>query len=429
MVRIIINLTIVWVVQLLLLVGTAEAECSARCKKLKRAEIIGILDGKEYLQRSRDMLVVRNKRVAKRQGYSAPIGCENDGASIKAGGRCAPAILSTRDLLYFCPQQVKAFRSVRRAERKGFSAYTSCGSLTPLPTPTVTPSTTPIPRSREFTAESGVRVSGIDSASITPLNSGGYRAYIGKSGVSFDAETIYYADSADGLTFGALTAIGGIAPSGGSETLSRPTVRQLADNSFALIYEKIRHISSAAVDLHSLMRAVSPDGATFTNMPATIVIPGASAISFYFNPEMVGTDDGVVRIYYSSALKMNSAVSTDEGATWVEEGEITLNGTGDNFAPYPGEPAVVREQNGKYLMFFSSPVTSDQTRSSIFTAESEDGRTFTAHDEPLVVSPEGATYYSPAALKQNDGSIRLYYLDHSGSFENPVKELKSLISP
>lgn len=415
-------------------ISSAQAECSAQCKRIKRATVIGIIDGRQYLQKSRDMLVVKDRKNAKQLGYTAFVGCQSQGASKRSRNKCEPAVLSTRDAVYLCPNQIKILPSVTKAEQRGFSAYTACDSLDPLPSATPTPGTTPapettpIPRSLTFAADSGVRLSTIDSASIIPLASGGYRAYVARSGSSFDNEKIYFSDSMDGLTFSGLTAITGIGPSMSTETLTRPSILQLADSSFSLIYEKTRHISSAGLDLHSLMRAISGDGAAFSNSPANIIIANGSAISSYFNADVVPESELAMRLYYSTISGIRTTTSPDNGVTWLEDNEVSIGGTSRSYAPYPSEPSVVRDARGRFIMFFVSPVTAEVTRQSIFTAESSDGLSFTVHDEPLIVSPEGVTYYGPTVLKYSDGSLRLYYIEQTGPYESVTREMKSLVS-
>ena len=415
----------------------AVAGCNDRCKKLKGAPVIGIKAQKQFLQKSRDMLVVKSSRAAIQMGYSSFELCSSGITPRRvnrgAAQACAPAILSTRDALYYCPSQVKPLQSVRKATKKGFAAYTGCGSLEPLPsitpTPTPTPSVTPIPATLTFGLETGTRLSDVDTIDVVRLTSGTYRAYIAPSSSSFESDTIYYADSADGLTFGARTTVTGIAPSTSLETLTYPGVIRLADGSITMVYEKSRHISSAGVDLNNLMRAVSADGASFSNSPATIIIPGGSVISTNFSADVISTGATSQRMYYTTATGIFAASSNDEGATWSEDGAISLLGISDNYAPYASSPAVVRRDNGTYLLFFVSAPTSDFTASLlIYGAESSDGTTFYAFDTPVFAPDDGFRATDVSAMILPDGRIRLYFTERSTDFDNQSRAVKSLIS-
>ncbi len=192
-----------------------------------------------------------------------------------------------------------------------------------------------------------------------------------------------------------------------------------------MLYEKIRHISSAATEINNLMRAVSADGVSFANSPETSPIPGGSTIASNFDPSLVRVQDATVRLYYSASAKVYSALSTDDGESWTEEGRVPILGRSTSFAPFPIEASVVKDPSGNFLMFFASPLDSETSSYSIFLAKSDDGTNFHVFDEALLIPPEGSSYRDPNAIQLQNGSIRLYFVERTGDLNSQTRATKS----
>lgn len=407
----------------------ATAECSKLCRKLKKSKSIGIKQESEYLQKSRDLIVVKNKKAAMSMGYTAYVPCSgDDNQAPVTAANCSPAIVSTRDSVYFCPNQLRPFKNSVKAERKGFSAYTGCGILSPLPSPTPIPSSSPIPTTMTFYIEDGERLTDISSATVLKLNSGEYRAYLSVSDSSLDSETLYFSNSRDGLTFGVMTPIRGVAPSRLTETFQSPTIVQLEDDSFSLIYEQVRHVSSAAVDLYNLVRAISLDGVNFTSPLATPIIENGSSISSRFDASVLKTISGTQRMYYGFLSGLYAVESTNNGESWGATSPVSILGISSGYAPYPNAASVVQKEDGSYYMVFSSQLSDDNYHSALFSAESSDGHTFYVHDQPVLLPRGESTLVNPEILKLENGKIRIYYVERTGSFDSLHRSLKSLLS-
>ncbi|RIL09881.1 MAG: hypothetical protein DCC75_05565 [Proteobacteria bacterium] len=394
------------------------------CTRLRQAPFIGIKQVREYVSNQNDVTIYSRERKAKRQGLSRFAGCQSRLSAKNLA--CRPAFALLSDSIYFCPKQLRPFSTEAAAQQASYSGYTACGQRTPTPTPTATPNVTPKPLSRDVSVESGVRFSDVDAISVARLQGGDYRIYSAASVSSFDPDTLRFNDSSDGLSFGSKTAISGVVPEF-SETFGYPAFLQLASGRIAIIYEEIKHISSAAVDIHNLMRAVSDDGTNFFYEPANIVIPDGSVISGNFQPSLVRIDASTTRLYYTTLQEMKTTTSADSGASWGESETVAVIGRNDSYAPFALSPSVVLESGGNYLMFLASPISLEVTELSIFLADSPDGKTFHIFDQPILTAQSGTSFSDPAAIVLPNSSIRLYYIERSGDLGSTVRSVKSVL--
>jgi|GEM_PF-3182742 len=401
-----------------------HAQCSV-CTTLKRSKIIAIKRTKQYLNRAGELRVIKNQRLAKAQGYTKFTACANATNAVKARGiPCAPVFGIVAEKKYLCPAQLKGFKSASRALTAGYERYAACITETPTPTPTATPQVTPLPSTYTFTAETGQRFINVDSLSIVSQDGGAYRAIVGPSASSFDPDTIRYSDSVDGLSFGAFSAVTGIAPLI-SETFANPGVLRLQDGSYLMLYEKIKHISSAATDLVTLLRAVSNDAAIFTNNPTTPAIPGGSVVATNFGASLVQVNESTIRLYYSTSQLVRTTTTTDNGINWSDDQAASILGRSTEYAPFPFDVSVVINQSGTYLMFFVSPPNESINRYSIYLAQSTDGVTYQIYDQSVLAPPDESSFTDPNAVVLPDGSIRLYYIERAGEFGSQTRTVKS----
>lgn len=241
---------------------------------------------------------------------------------------------------------------------------------------------------------------------------------------TFDPDTLRLSTSADGLTFGAKTALTGITPEA-EATFGNPAFLAFDNGTFLMLYEDIKHVSSAAVDINRMRRAISMDGSAFTNEPSTVFSPGGSLVSIYLQPSLVRIDNTKIRMFYTSSQSTQTALSTDEGQSFGAEDTVAVIGRSDAYAPFLGDPTVIIDQSGRYLMFFISVPTSADSDSAIFFADSSDGKTFHVFDQPALVPTAGTSFQDPAAIVLNDGSIRLYYIARTGGASRTVKSALS----
>lgn len=412
--------------------------CNTECKNLKKANYIGIKPVKEYLKRKGSIVIIPNEKTAKKKGYAVFNSCNNKTSlRKKITKKCSPVFGVIQDKKYFCISELKAFSSEKKAVANKFSVYTSCGSTTPTPTvtstpsnetptPTKTPSVTPLPLVLTITSEAGEKFTNLDSMSIANLSNGRYRSYTSASASSIsNPDTLRLSDSDDGETFGAKIPITGVTPLA-DETFTNASSVLTNSGETVLIYERVKHVSSAGVDIHNLMRAVSSDGIQFAQSPQFVVIPGGSLISNYFHPSLMRLQDGRLRMYFTSSQSNKMLTSSDDGMTWDEATDVVILGRNDSYAPYPTEPSVVTHSSGKFLMFFTSSFGANPTGNSIFIAQSSDGVVFHVFDQPVLQSSGEISYVKPAAIVLPDGSIRVYYVQRTGSLNNAIRIIKSI---
>jgi hypothetical protein len=283
---------------------------------------------------------------------------------------------------------------------------------------------TPLPSEFQFSEEGGDRFSGVDAISVVKLNSGNFRLYYSTSVSALDPDTLRYSDSIDGLVFGGGTAITGISP-GSDETFAYPAAVALDSGMVALFQVEIRHLSVGAVDINNLMRAESPDGAVFSYNPAEVVLSDGSSLADTFRPGILKDAAGPLRLYYSKVSGLQTAISNDSGVTFGAADSVTILGTGDNYAPFPSDPSVIQQSNGRYLMFFDSIPTLDAIETSIFLAQSLDGKTFHVFDRPIIAASSSRSLTDPSGIILPDGSIRLYYVERISSNSIVTRTVKS----
>ena len=297
--------------------STIRAECKD-CKALRKAKYLGIKKTKQYVLRTSQVTIFSNDRKAKKRGLKRFRKCSAQTSAARSSTtECKPAFAILEDGIYFCPKQLKPFTSETRAEKGGFAPYDACGARTPVATPTATPQVTPRPLTRSFSLEAGTRLSDVDAISISRIPNGDFRLYTSASASSVDGDTLRFSDSADGLTFGAKSPITGIAPET-DETFTNPTTFVLNDGSFVMFYEEIRHISSAAADITSLMRAQSADGSNFSYNPDGLAISNGSSLASIFYPSLLLLNQSELRLYYNTTTGFKNIASSDLGLNFTD---------------------------------------------------------------------------------------------------------------
>ena len=403
--------------------AVSDAECDRVCLKsrlVSNARVLGIISSKEYLLR-RQRVLLKTQKAAKLKGYTKRALCSGS-SGVALAARCNYPVGIRIDKTYACLNDLRTFRRVATAKKRGYQPVSACPSPSPSPSPTITP----LPQSLTFDSEPGIRHTDIAVSSTLRLGSGTFRAYLGRSIYSFDQKNIAYADSDDGLTFSAPLNITGVTLDA-SQTLTYPSFFLLQNGNYGLVYESVKHISSAGVDIHTLNMMTSANGAAFTKDPAG---PFDSNISSTFAPSVVRIDDSLLRLYYRDLGPMGTSVSHDEGVSWTPDAAgFIIHGSSESFAYYPRTFSVIKLGDGTYRMFFSAYPASTSNVSRLYTAVSTDAKTFQVEAGTLV-EPEVSTYAldRPDAVLLADGKIRVYFAEYYEEQNTRFKNIRSVIS-
>lgn len=223
------------------------------------------------------------------------------------------------------------------------------------------------------------------SSDTHKLSDGTYRMYyMGQGG-------IYYADSADCLTFGTGKATGVKEESG--KMISNPAVLEVSDGNWIMIYEMAPlrqpgqqqgNATPGAINQRNLYLATSADGKSFT--ASGLAIDSAKEDRYFASvPDLVITPENKIRMYYvSQGDAIGSAISSDNGKTWTREEGFRLR----DMAVDPD----VLYKDGKWVMYYS---VLDPAKNAIYKATSTDGLTwgngiklFAATTSGAVVDPD-----------------------------------------
>ncbi|MCB0340229.1 MAG: exo-alpha-sialidase, partial [Bdellovibrionales bacterium] len=382
--------------------------CLQKLNKIKNSAYLGLTETNEYILNSSDSIKrFRKRKAAKLAGFSRLKVCDNGSTSLPDSkqlpdvklakkAKACRKVFGIKSTSLFVPlSKVYPLEDEQEAQSLGFSDYQACDE------------SSPISGAPSFTIDTGTRFTDIYSVSVVRLSDDSYRAFLGVSSSSLQGANIATSTSADGLTWSSPQTITGITLDS-LATHTNPSAVQLSDDSFVLIYQRVKHISSAGVDFDSLYRGISNDGSSFT-LPSEFSL-SLGDTSMHSSPSLVSIDSSTMRLYYESLSSIKSAISTDNGATWSDEGDITINGNSDNFAPYPSDPSVIIWNDNRYRIFFSSPMSTSDSNSHIFSAVSEDGRTFQIEQGPIL-SPSDSTknLYQPDVISLSGGGYRLYF--------------------
>jgi len=217
-----------------------------------------------------------------------------------------------------------------------------------------------------FTADSGLRVSGGSVPCIVKLPSGTYRLFY-NSGAD-----ICSASSTDGLTF---TVDSGKRVTKGSVTdpdkdsAGNPVLIQFGANSFVLFYE------GKSGNTHVMLSATSTDGLSFTKQSG-IRYSGTTADGGIVSAFDIAKEPDKLRLYYigdwSGKNNIRTATSTDGGNTWTfEQGNICGD---DNAGGGPNsfvDPDIVKLPSGGYKLYVKKGAD------KIYSFSSTDGLHFT----------------------------------------------------
>lgn len=387
----------------------ASAQCR-KCKRIRKADVVGIKSTRQYLRRREDFINLRTRRNATRQGYSAYSGCVSSVAEQRRR-RCLRPVLGIPDTLEFlCANQLRSFRTIAQAERKGFSAFENCASPAP--------DATPLPKTEDFELEAGVRLNDKTLDSIIRLTDDSYRGYF----VQTDSEIPTTATSSDGLTWSSPVPVQGINIDQLREEIVGVSVYQDTDGTFQMFYELNVEVASTGTTINRVHYAFSNDGITFTQPSSFTIFSDVSAIANTFYPEAHLLDSGSVRLYYLRTGELKTATTADK-ENWTVEGAINMRG----FSNWIMGADVVQLEDGRFRMYFSGTLEDSGNDFKIFSALSENGRFFTLESGPVIEPEAGTIHLNPEAVQLPNGDVRLYITERSGAFPNQTFRIVSAL--
>lgn len=190
----------------------------------------------------------------------------------------------------------------------------------------------------------------------------------------------------------------GVSP---SSLFSSPWVFERSDGGYRMIY------GSSDREGPALYSAISEDGIRFTpegRVTLTHASDSTSSPGDQFSiPSGIRITDGRLRMYYAAAGGgIRSAISSDDGLTWIdEEGTRLLSAT---------DPSVALLPDGKFGLFYVDLSTGSKGQ-KLLLATSPDGITFmTTSLGPLIESKEkGVWILDPDMHITKDGRSSLFF--------------------
>lgn len=224
------------------------------------------------------------------------------------------------------------------------------------------------------------------------LSDGTYRTYV--AGIRSHSST-------DGLTWSsASTAV----QSANGEFYRNPAIARQPDGTWVLIFERFVN------NISTFLRATSSDGVTFTRSPSTAVMEGGAGDNNFLSVPDIIMVGSTMRMYFvAGGALVDSATSTNGGATWTREGRITMNGL--STTNWIVDPDVIQTAAGFRMYFATGPDgQSGLNNKRIRSATSTDGRTFTLESGArLSPTASGDDIVDPDVVLLSDGRYRMYY--------------------
>lgn len=234
---------------------------------------------------------------------------------------------------------------------------------------------------------------------------------------------IFRASSTDGLNFGAPTLL--------IDMGSNTAMIRLENGGWRMIYNPM--FPPAPGEKHPasqyFLSAVSQDGLAWTKEDGVRFrsqgAPDYDAISV---PCIADLGDGRLRMYYVGDMygpefmrepsnNIRSAVSTDEGLTWVREDGFRITATSM-------DPAIRKVEDGWRLYYTAPPEDKEFGDMRVWAAFSEDGLAFGEPEIVLTPPNAGDRYMDPEFIEAN-GGLRMYVSLAHGEGASEVTKIVS----
>jgi len=213
---------------------------------------------------------------------------------------------------------------------------------------------------------------------------------------------IFYDESTDGLAFSGKNSTGVAEVKG--KMISNPAVLEVTPNDWIMIYEMAPMRTPGSnpgqpgpSNQRDLYLAKSKDGKKF--IVVGNAINSAKADNYFASvPDLVKTPDGKIRMYYvSGGSAIGSALSSDNGVTWVKD-------AGYRLADSAVDPDVLLK-DGKWVMYYS---VLEPNKNAIYKATSNDGLTWD-NQKLLFKSTTGGAIVDPDVYETSTGSYTMFF--------------------
>lgn len=264
--------------------------------------------------------------------------------------------------------------------------------------------------------ETGIRMANVTSSSAITLPNGSFRAYLPGA---------RYADASDGFNFTAPKNITLVPALKTGELFSNVAVIRQLNGTYLMLFELS---SSASPNQRAFHRAISSDGLTFNRYPLDkpVLSAQASDNAFIGVPDLIwmNPEKTQLRLYFVAGGNfIETAMSTDQGLTWVREGRITVNGLTSIQQVDPD----ILPYGDKYMLLFAHRNQTDLNL-RIRTASSSDGKTFEVDPvESIPVENTSQLRLDPDVILLADGRYRMFFGEATSAQANDF-QLRSAIS-
>ncbi|MBI2075701.1 MAG: hypothetical protein HYT72_00445 [Candidatus Aenigmarchaeota archaeon] len=257
----------------------------------------------------------------------------------------------------------------------------------------------------KWAKENGIRIKGVSSSTIIKSNE--YLMYYTGNGIEM-------AQSSDGLNFVHLGTIIDIKDVNGVDMVTNPAVFETNYGKYRMIFEGSKMFRDkndrklySAISLDGLIWIVE-EGVRFQDAG-----DGKPGELFTSVPDIMRLDDGRLRLYYTRGGTSATALSNDDGLTWIKETNLKLRKVAI-------DPDIVLLDDGTYKLFFTSFADEFGVGEQwIMSANSADGVNFTIDERKLIgPSAPGGLVTDPDVIKTDNG-YRMYY----GEFKKGEHEI------
>lgn len=283
-----------------------------------------------------------------------------------------------------------------------------------IETTTTTSTIQQINKLTKWTREDGIRTSGVSSSTIIKDNE--YWIYYTWDGIELSTST-------DGLNFVNRQNVIKNGPiSSEQEMVTNPTVFELSDGRYRMIYEGSKWIEDETGKRYQtdrkLYSAISSDGKLWQKEEGVRFWDygdGKPGEIFTSVPDVTKLPDGKLRMYYTRGATSATALSIDEGLTWTKEINLKLRKVAIDLD-------IVLLDDGTYKLFFTT--FADEFgfgEQWVMSAISTDGINFII-DEGKIIEPStsGGLITDPDVIKIDNG-YRMYYGEFKkGEYESNI---------
>lgn len=278
-----------------------------------------------------------------------------------------------------------------------------------------------------FTDQNVVLVSSMVPLSVVPISTGGYRMYLSSGGYQILSATS--TDMVDWtLEGGVRLATSSTAGLDSSSITACGVIFSTSPNTDLRMF----YVGVSSVGFYSILSATSADGLVWFK-ESTVTLQVNGGLGFIDSPAPIRFDTTAMRLFYiadntgindSDNYRIFSASSTDNGVTFVEEGEV-LSGK------QAFQVSVTTLTDARTRIYYSAPLSGGTTVSTVVSAASTNGLTFsTESDVRLSTTPTLASLTHPVVMRSTETfRWRMFFAYTPGSSTIPYTSRAITLHP